>query len=367
MQLPARAAILLALLAAGACAHVEPPSGGPEDRSGPQLLVTRPDSLAVFTDHSAPVVLVFDERISERGVQDAVMVSPRTSMVRVGQRGDEIRVSLREGWEPGNIYHVTVLPEIQDLFGNRRTEPVTFVFSTGPAIPETEVAGEVSDRITGETERNIRVEAIRLADSLVYAVPTDSGGSYRFRRIPEGEYQVRAYRDLNRNRELDAFEPRDSAVVQVAAGDGVTAPLAILLPDTTAAQIASVTLAPARMEIRFDDHLDPEQQISPGRVQIIDSRGSFLAVDVVEVGAAAGARAEAADTATRAPRPSQTLLVRLASDAVAEPGMEYRVRVQGIRNVHGLVGDAETTFTAPEEAPAEPPTPAEPVSPEPSP
>ncbi len=356
--------LLLLLLLAAACAHVEPPSGGPEDREPPRLLVSRPDSLAVVPGFAAPVVLVFDERISERGIDQAVMVSPRTSMVRVDHRRDELRVSLAGGWLPNTIYHITVLPEIQDLFGNRRTEPVNFVFSTGPVIPATRLTGAVTDRITGRNEADARVEAIRMTDSLVYAIPSDSAGRFAFHRIPEGEYRVRAYQDMNRDRRLDPFEPRDTAFATVTANDTPSVALALLLPDTTPPAIASVSVVNQNVEVRFDDHLDPDQLLTADRLSISAADGQQVSIVEFGIGALPSAVEDTAaappvtPAAARPPPvgvspaaltlPSQTLVIRVGDRAELRPGVEYRVRVTGVRNVNGLVADAEGTFTAPE-------------------
>jgi hypothetical protein len=359
------------LLALGwGCAHVEPPSGGPQDTQAPQLLVTRPDSLSIQPGLRTPVVLVFDERISERGVESAVMVSPRTSMVIVDHRRDEVRVSLRGGWLPGIVYHVTVLPEIQDLFGNRRTEQVSFVFSTGPPIPDTRVTGTVTDRITGRNEANVRVEAIRLADSLVYAVPTDSAGRFTLSRVPVGEYQIRAFQDMNRNRALDLFEPRDSAFLSVTGADTPAVALALLLPDTTPPQIASASVVNRNVDVRFDDYLDPLQEFAPGQVTITAADGESLPIAEVGVGAldteiaAEAARPEGPRLSPAAGTlPSRTLTIRLGDAAALRTGVEYLVRVARIRNVNGLVAGGGVTFTGPPEPEAPPiPDPADEVS-----
>lgn len=347
-----------------ACAHVEGPPGGPEDKVPPALLVTRPDTLAVVPSWDAAAVLVFDERLSERGLQDAIAVSPRTSMVVVDHRGDEIRVRLREGWRPGIIYHVTLQPGAQDLFNNPLVEPVTLVFSTGPEIPATLLTGVVTDPITRKPEVGIRVEAIRSADSLVYAVPTDSAGGYRLGRIPEGEYEVRAFRDLNRNRALDDFEPRGLASATVVAGDSARQALGVLMPDSTPPTVASVELRDSILELKFDDYLDPEQSLPPARVQIRDPEGRFVPVASITVGTPRAeppaapsrpGREQPADTAT-APLPSQSLFIRLADDAEVEPGVTYSIRVRDLRNLAGLTGDAETELkvAAPQEEPRTP-------------
>lgn len=363
--LRAGAACLLAT--AAGCAHVEAPTGGPDDKIPPGLVITRPDTLALVPGWDSPVVFQFDERISEQRVEDAVMVSPRTSPVVVDRGGSSIRVSLRRGWEPGTIYHVTIRPLIQDLFNNRLARPAEVVFSTGPAIPDTRLTGTVVDRITGKPDVDTRVEAIRVADSLVYAVVTDSAGRFVLARIPEGEYRVRSFRDPNRNRALDLFEPRDSTAQRVAVGDTVAVRLAVVLPDSTAPRAASAERTnDRRVEVRFDDYLDPAQAPAPADVRITGADGSVLPVSRVVVGTIAATRSDtaraaaqrsgavaapdtaAADTAAAPlPLPAQALTLELEEGAQLAPGQTYQVRVRGVRNVVGLSADVETELVVP--------------------
>lgn len=353
----ARAALLAALCAAllpAGCAHIEAPPGGPEDKTPPEVIAVRPDTSARLSGFRDPVVIVFDERLSEQGVEEAVLVSPRTSPVSVDKRGDELRIGLRRGWEEGRIYHVTVLPKLRDLFGNVRTEPVRLVFSTGPEIPDTRLAGTVVDRVTGRPEVGARVEAILHPDSLVYALPSDSAGEFAFARIPEGEYAVRAYRDLDVDRELDPFEPRDTARAVVRAGEPAAVALRVLQPDTTAPRIASVEVADSALEVKFDDHLDPAQEVTPAQVALLLPDGTPVPVARVEVGRPAAAPAPADTAAVAAPReeerlPSQSLFVYPARPL--PPETEVRVRVSGVRNLHGLAGGGEAAVKTPAAAP----------------
>jgi len=367
----ARGALLLLPLAA--CAHIEPPPGGPEDRQAPQLLATRPDTLRRGGAFSDPVVLLFDERLSEQSVRDAVSVSPRTSAAEVDHRGDEIRVSLRRGWEAGRIYQVTVAPGVQDLFNNRRTEPVRLVFSTGPEIPDTRLSGTVTARTTGRPEVGTRVEATLAPDSLVYSVQTDSAGAFDFRQIPAGQYRVRAFRDQNTDRELQDYEPRDTARATVAVGASPTVRLRVLEPDSTAPRAASVQGADsAWIEVKFDDYLDPLQAFAPTQVRVVLADSTPIQAVAVELAAGGegggppvggeparpdSAAAPAAPAAPQERLPSQSIRVRLARPV--PPNTEYVVRVTGVRNLVGLVGGGEARGKTP---PA-PPAPARPAAP----
>jgi hypothetical protein len=375
-------------LAAG-CAHSDFPPGGPVPETPPQLVSVRPDTMAIVPGYRGPVVFAFDVTIAEQGVEEAVTVSPRTSPFTVDRSGREIRVGLRRGWEPGRIYHVEVGPGIGDRFQNRRTEPIRLVFSTGPEIPETRATGVVTDRITGQPVVGGRVEAILQPDSLVYAVRTDSAGRFEVRHVPEGDYLVRAFVDTDRDRALGPAEARDTARLAIRT-DTVPALRLVLLPhDTTPPVAGTAAYADGWVEVRFDDHLDPDQPLSPAQVTLVGPDDRAVPIEEVRIGTppreaepeaeapapaapAAPPAAEAApDTVPATPLPSRSLFARPAEALL--PDTIYTVTVTGVRNVNGLVGGGEAPLRTPRLAPEPPPAEAptldvpEPDVPEPDP
>ncbi|HYR12376.1 MAG TPA: Ig-like domain-containing protein [Longimicrobium sp.] len=374
-----------ALAGAPGCAHIEAPKGGPVDSIAPVLVSVRPDTNAVLERWIGPVVFEFDEPVSEEGVEDGVTLSPRLGPVAVDKEGREIRVKPRRGWRPGIIYQVEVAGGIKDRFNNRRREPIRLVFSTGPAIPDTRASGTVTERITGNYAVQARVDATRLSDSLVYSTQADSSGRFTFRQIPEGEYRVLAYRDNNRNRRADPFEPRDSAALTMAVGQEPTAQLAILLPDTTPPRPGSARMTSGWVEIRFDDYLDPDQPLSTSQVEVIGPDGAAVALAEVRVGAPPQVRDTAdgdsvpaaqparpaqrdtarrdtagADSVPRGPLPAQGLFARPAAELL--PDTIYTVRVRDVRNVNGLVGGGEVPLRTPRPPPPPRPAPADSVA-----
>jgi hypothetical protein len=371
---------LSGLAAALGCAHPTPPPGGPEIKGAPQLLATRPDTLAKVPGYRDPAVFVFNVPISETGLTDAVSVSPRTSAVNVDHRGDEIRVSLRGGWQAGRVYQVTLDRGVKDRFGNALAAPASLVFSTGPDIPDTRLEGTATDRITGRPVIGGRVEAIT-PDSLVYSTRSDSSGVFVLRYLPAGRYRVRAFNDVNKDRALQSYEARDTAAAAVALG---TAPpalkLSLLAPDTSAPKAGGAKATGNVVAITFDDYLDPAQALSASQVRIIGPDSAALAIVELRVGtidtatarpagdtsstraradtgaaarrarADTGAAAQARGDSARAAAdtvhlPSQTLSVRLR--AALPPSTDYRVAVTGVRNVNGLVGGGETRMRTP--------------------
>ncbi len=360
-------AACLALVVHAACANVEAPPGGPEDRLPPELIAVRPDSLSVDATFDGRAVFVFSERLSEQGVDDAVTVSPLTSRTRVSRSGDEIRVELERGWEAGQIYHITIRPALQDLFNNKLAAPVRLVFSTGPEIPETLVRGTLVDAATRKAEAGQRVEAIRAADSLVYATVTDSTGGFEFSRIPQGSYLIRGYGDLNQNRVLDAYEARDTLALEVGGADSTLRRLSLVLPDSTPPAIAEVTLVERKIHVKFDDFLNPAQLLSPSFIRLTGPAGpvGVALAQVLQPAADTTAADSAAAGVPPGMVPSQTLVLEPAGPLL--PDTEYRIEFDAVTNIAGAAGPAEGTVTTPaapapavQDSAAPPPTPMPP-------
>lgn len=261
-------AAALALGAVASCARQGAPSGGPPDNLPPEVVGTRPDTFAQREAFDEPIRIEFSEPISERTaggtLDDAVLVSPRTGEVSVSHKGDALEVELSGGFHPGLVYRVTVLPVVQDRFGNALSEPFELLFSTGGEYHPNAVAGVVVDRITGEMVEGAEVAALPdRSDTLdlAYVFRTDTSGIYALRYLPPGRYRVRAFQDRNRNREPDPFESQGERVVILGAADtilGGEGDVVILTPDTSAAVLGRASLEDSvRIGLTFDDHLDP--------------------------------------------------------------------------------------------------------------
>jgi hypothetical protein len=407
-----RLLVALAVLATtGGCAQPRQPTGGPPIDKPLQVVDVSPAPFSVVTELNRPVVIRFDERLSERlqGVRelrDAVIVSPETGDVRVRRGRRELRISVAGGWQPGLVYRVEVLPVLRDLFNNVREEPVELVFSTGPPIPETALAGFVEDRLTGQAVRGARVEATHDDSRHTYVVLSDSVGFFALRHVPEGRYEVQAWLDQNRNRIRDFAEPQDSARFTLAAQDTLVLELELLPRDTIPARLARVTPSdPTKFQLAFDDYFAPAPGPVPGAARIYRLEDSTYVAEgmlfhatsldslrAAEEALAAAARDTlAADTLVtdpdpeaaappapparrpeaprpgraaaqpRGPLPSRDLIVLL--EAPLEPDTRYFVVVEGVINIQGVPGGGGTASfrtAATARPPADPAPPGDP-------
>lgn len=375
-----------------ACARPSPPPGGEEDRLPPRVMATTPEARTVDPEFTGPVVIRFDETLSEQGIRDAVSVSPQTGEVFVKHDGDVLEVRIAGEWRANTVYRIVVEPVLRDRFNNTRRDPVDLVFSTGPEIPETALAGVVTDRLTGRPAA-ARVEAIHLPDSTVYVSRAAEDGVFAFRFIPTGEYLLRAFEDQNRNRELNDFERRDALPITLQAADTTLASLALLATDTTPARVARAeALDSLHVVIAFDDYFPPDAPPARDMVQIYhlpdsmqiglvathtrsvfdearrteapalvpdstlpDSVAAEALPPELRPGAQPrAARPSSADTTARPVLPTREIVAELAQPL--RPGERYRVIVRDATNIAGLPGGGGTaTFQAPQRPTAPPP------------
>ena len=337
------------------------------------VIATTPDTFAVLPDFSAQIRFEFDERISERTaggtLDDAIVVSPRPPGLRVSHERRSLVIDVDGGLQPDRVYRVTLLPIVSDLFGNTMTDPFELVFSTGPAPVPTTIAGIVWDRVTGRGVADYEVRAVgTVGDSAQYLARTDEAGVFALRFLPTtidvaggraGRFQLTAFEDQNRDGAVGSMEVQGSRVGLVPEADTLYVDIAVLQPDTTPAQITSVTaLDSITALIELDDYLDPDFPLAGVVVTVLDEDS---------VGVAAASVFHEHEYVAYAEAVADSLAVLDSLDAVARDALAAEAVVEEdviIADTVTIV-DPEAENPAAENPAAEDPVEAEQVSPAP--
>jgi hypothetical protein len=302
----ARAALSAA--AALACARMAPPPGGPPDFEEPEIIATRPESVAVLPGFRGEVEFVFNEVISEGSapnfglgtgtLEQFVILSPSLEVPAVRWRRNRITVSPREGWQPGLVYRVELRPGIMDLSNNRAPSGAVVTFTTGAGLPATVLRGRVVDWTTRRPQPEGVVHAVLhagSADSLVYRMLADSLGFFEFGPLPEGEYLVFGGIDQNRNRRIEPRELFDS--VRVAAGADSVGEIWAFRHDTAGPRLQTVARRDSvSVTLQFTQQLRPVAAYDSALVRVL------LLPDSVPVAVAGLYTQEAYDLLFRARR-----------------------------------------------------------------
>ncbi len=394
-----------ALLAA--CANVGDPPGGPPDTAPPGIVAMRPESGAVVPGWKDDAVIQFDEVIDEMAGTGAntlagrVLLSPVLGDVHVTWGRTKIRVKPKEGWKPGRVYRLELLPGILDLRRNKLASGRVSVFSTGPAIGHATLEGTALQWVEQRILAGALIEAVPLPDSIGYLSLADSTGRYHLEPLPAGRYVVYATADQNSNRRRDRREPYDSAVITLDSSATVT--LYTFVHDTAgprlrlATAVDSFTLrlefsqalaagapldstrlrvlqlpdstpvpTPAILTLRQYDSLTAAERraakADSTRADTVTRRDSAAAVSP----RAAAARRAAARADTAAPRvdtsavrlllaqrpvPLDKVVLRFAHPLA--PETRYLIRVHGAVNLTGAAGEGQIVVLTPKRVAAD--------------
>jgi hypothetical protein len=407
------------LVVAAACANTGEPPGGPPDEKPPAVLGVFPESGAVVPDLHGDAVIQYDGVIDElgggggggggggaasvTGLAARVLLSPTRGPVKVSWHRSSIHVKPAEGWKPGRVYHLELLPGIADLRRNLTKERRLIVFSTGPEIPQASLSGVAVQWVEQRPLTSGLIRAVLLPDTIAYLAVTDSSGAFRLDRLPPGRYAVFALVDQNGNRLRDRREAYDSAVVALDSSAAIV--LWAFSHDTTGSRLRQVDpVDSSSARLTFSQPLDPALRLDSLRVRVLalpDSiplrvRGlltlaAFDSLAARERAAADSARAAADTTAREAPAdttrpdtaargpgragrpgaatpsqavdtsavhlilqqrpiPQDKLMLRI--DTTFTPGGRYYVEVRGTRNLNGARADGHTVLVVPKPKPA---------------
>lgn len=244
-----------------ACASPGLPPGGPEDKDPPELVSVLPDT-GMLNLRPREVLFRFSEVVSERpkGAQtldQLVVVSPTSGPINVDWRRETIAVRPKAGWRPNTTYTVTILPGLADLAGNALRTPLHTVFSTGPTLANGTLSGLVFDWVGNKVAVGARVQATTGGDTLLrYVATVDSSGKYTLSHLPAGEFRLRAFLDLNNNRNQDRTEKWDS--VTVSGEQTKSHEFYLFEHDSVGPGISEVTAADSlTLRVKFSRPLQP--------------------------------------------------------------------------------------------------------------
>jgi hypothetical protein len=265
------------LLAALACANIQPPPGGPPDKQPPELVGVFPDSGVVGPNFRGDAEFRFSEVISEgsspnegRGTGDLerlVILSPTERIPKVSWHRSRIAVHPAEGWKPNRVYRVELLPGVADVRRNVSKAERVITFSTGAPPPVDTLRGTVIDWKAGRPSPGALVEAVLEPDSLPYRVLADSSGRFTLGPIPKGEYVVFGVLDQNKNLRRDPREAFDT--VRVAPDSSDVGKLYAFVHDTLPPRIQNVQpVDSVTATITFTQSLDPFQKLDSSAARV---------------------------------------------------------------------------------------------------
>ncbi len=190
------------------CAVRRPPSGGPPDKTPPQVVSMFPTPDSTNVKQLAFLEIRFDETVDRTSLRNQVWMLPEPpgGFTLKWKGGKILRIMLNDSLESNQTYLLTVGTGVKDIRGNELKAPIVLPFSTGPHLDKGEISGEV----IGKNIKNVFVFAYRFTDSLPdsaifrnkprYSTQVNEKGAYYLRYLSPGRYRIFALDDQDHNR-----------------------------------------------------------------------------------------------------------------------------------------------------------------------
>ncbi len=201
------ALIAVALLSLN-CAKIAAPPGGPEDKSGPQILSSLPatNSTKILKDNK--LIVEFSESVNKESVENSVFVSPRMEgELDFKWNKNILTIIFPDSFYNDITYVVNLGSNISDLHRNKMDSTNSIAFTTGEKLNRGRLQGKIiksgkaASGITAALYEYFLPDSLDKIDSLLpsYLIQSGKDGKYDFNYLPVGEYFLLAFEDKNKN------------------------------------------------------------------------------------------------------------------------------------------------------------------------
>lgn len=202
------------------CASLTQPGGGPDDKTGPEILISNPAPDATNISTDTKISFTFSEWISTKSVK-CVSIFPPVK-IRTKLFNNKLEIYPLTKLKDSTTYHIQITSTLQDLHSNP-ISPYNLIFSTGPDLDSGTLRGCIIDTINKSINYKIALFTDKdLSDSGAsgspsYLLQTDSTGRFNFKHLAINSYRVIAYIDKNNDEHLQSttepvFIPEDSTI-----------------------------------------------------------------------------------------------------------------------------------------------------------
>ncbi|ROL59793.1 hypothetical protein D9V86_10195 [Bacteroidetes/Chlorobi group bacterium ChocPot_Mid] len=264
------------------CANPQPPSGGPPDKSPPEITRYAPAQSTLNFDRKS-VTIEFNKYMNKNSVLENVFISPSVKM-KYEWSGKELEIKFEEDLQKSTTYVFSLGTEYSDLKGNKPTESFSLIFSTGNYLDSGAITGNLIDaKPAGVSIYAYRIDNIN-PDTLNpthtkpnYRTQAGQTGKFDLVALKEGRYRIIAIRDKFKDEIYDVgLDDFGAAPFDVdVKGDSIPVVNLRIGPtkDATAPQLFSAEgLNTNHFELSFSEPMDTNF-IKAGAFEIQDSLG----------------------------------------------------------------------------------------------
>ncbi len=203
------------MLLFASCAQQATLTGGEKDVTPPVILNQEPPNNTTKFNASQ-IHLYFDEYVQLANPSESFLVSPPLkNQPEYTLKGKSLIININNQLEENTTYIITCNQGIKDLTEGNFLPLTTVIFSTGDYIDSLSLAGKVKDALTLLPEEKVGVllykqheDSALLRDLPYYYTTADKEGKFLFSNIAQGEYQLYALVDKNKNYLFDQSDEK---------------------------------------------------------------------------------------------------------------------------------------------------------------
>lgn len=205
--------ISIATLYLVSCASTGSPSGGPRDKTPPELVEDK--SAPNFEVNYTPekIELEFNEFIELKSPNDEILISPPFfKRPKITSRGKKVTIEFpeEEPLRPDATYTINFGKSIVDFNESNPIEGFRFVFATGDKIDSLTFGGKIVDAYGGEPIKDVLVmmydilnDSVVVSEKPFYYARTDDAGAFKFENLKNDTFKLLVLEDKNVNYLLD--------------------------------------------------------------------------------------------------------------------------------------------------------------------
>ena len=99
------------------CAVQSPPTGGPKDLKGPEIIKITPPNGTAEIDSKANIEIFFNEMVDPKTIKSSINIFPNTK-IKINSFGNKIIIKPKDQWPDNEIVKIDISRYIADFHGN---------------------------------------------------------------------------------------------------------------------------------------------------------------------------------------------------------------------------------------------------------
>lgn len=273
------------------CGQQIAPTGGPRDSLPPKLVAAEP-AYGATGFKGNKIVLLFDEYITLDNPFEKLTYSPLPKNNPVAEgRLKTVTFKIKDTLEANTTYSIDFSDALKDINENNILKDFSYVFSTGSYIDSAVLTGKVFIAETGKTDSTMIAMLYQQKDDSAvakekprYYARLKGDGSFIFRNIKPGPYQIFALKDADGSKKYDqaseligfldstievgkdtsvtlyAFVQEEETTTRPVTPKTSTVPPKTTTPGTSTGKNNAGPKTPEDKRLRFSNTLDEDQQ-----------------------------------------------------------------------------------------------------------